>query len=67
MNVNENYAGRIIAEFNKHAAAADKAAEEGRWEDSGFHAFMANAISAAVGKATNEDLIARFTLEALCV
>lgn len=46
------YAKNIAREWLKHATAADEAAETpGALFDQSFHAFMANAINAAVLKA----------------
>jgi len=63
----EKYISKIIAEFNEHAAEAERLAETaeiGTVATHGFHAFMANAISAAIRNSTNDELKRRFSQEA---
>jgi len=63
----DEYISKIIAEFNKHAQAADAIAADpqvGNLFEEGYHAFMANAISAAVLKSSNKELVERFRQEA---
>ena len=69
----DEYISRIIAEFNKHAQAADAIAADpkiGNLFEEGFHAFMANAISSAVYKHANTSengrkVFERFQAEAI--
>jgi len=64
----DEYISKIIAEFNKHATRADELAANpqiGNLHEEGYHAFMANAISNAVLKSSNDELKRRFNLEAI--
>ena len=64
----DEYISKIIAEFNEHARKADELAanpQVGNLHEEGFHAFMANAISSAVTRSTNQELKNRFSKEAI--
>lgn len=61
----QGYITRIIREFNTHAEMADRLSETGNTFDQAFHAFMANAINAAVCHSANSELKDRFSREAV--
>jgi len=59
------YAERIVAEYNRWAEAYNVAVAENRFADeTGFAAFMCNAISGAVARSSREDVKEYFALNA---
>jgi len=60
------YAERIVAEYNRWAEAYNVAVAENRFADeTGFAAFMCNAISGAVARSSREDVRVYFREHAM--